>query len=84
MTTGNGVPTATDSGEDMYVPDGSRHLRDIEDIVDKLRIVTKQLAFPARAMPAQRPVSKDNPGELAHAQPALQGEAGEPHANRNH
>jgi hypothetical protein len=84
MTTGNGVPTATDSGQDMYVRNGSRHLRDIEDLVDKLRIVTKQLAIPARTMPAQRPVSKDEAGELAHAQPARQGEAGEPHADRNH
>jgi hypothetical protein len=82
MTTGNGVPTATDSGGDMYVRDGSRSLRDIEDLVDKLRIVTKQLAFPARTMPAQRPVYRDGTDDLAHAQLARPGEAGDPHGER--
>jgi len=42
------VPTAPDSGEDTYVRGGSKQLRDIEELVDKLRIVTKQLAFPAQ------------------------------------
>jgi hypothetical protein len=82
MTTGNGVPTATDGGEDMYVRDGSRHLRDIEDLVDKLRIVTKQLAFPARTMPAQGPVHRGGAGEMVHAQPGSQGEAGDPRADQ--
>jgi len=83
MTTGNGVPTVTDSGEDMYVRDGSRHLRDIEELVNKLRIVTKQLAVPARMMPAQRPVHRGDASELAHAQSATQSEGGVPHGERN-
>jgi len=49
MTTGNAVPTATDSGEDIGVPTGSRQLRDIEELVAKLRIVTKQLELPLRS-----------------------------------
>jgi hypothetical protein len=55
MTTGNGVPTATGNGEDTFVRDGSKNLRDIEDLVAKLQIVTKQLALPPRSMPVQRP-----------------------------
>jgi hypothetical protein len=72
MTTGNGAPTATDSGEDRYVRDGSRQLRDIEELVAKLRSVTRQLAFPARPMPMSRPADA-----LAHVQAAVRSEAGE-------
>ncbi|HUN35303.1 MAG TPA: hypothetical protein VMU95_25155 [Trebonia sp.] len=71
MTTGNGVPTATDSGEDIGVPTGSRQLRDIEELVAKLRIVTKQLELPLRSMPAPRPVE-----ERPRAQSAAQGRQG--------
>ncbi len=77
MTTGNGVPTVTENGEDIDVPDGSRQLRDIEELVAKLRIVTKQLELPPRSMLVQR-----HAGELAHAQSAAQGEAGEPYGER--
>jgi hypothetical protein len=77
MTTGNGAPTATDSGEDIGVPDGSRQLRDIEELVAKLRIVTKQLELPVRSMPAPRPGE-----EFTHAQSAAQGEAREPYGER--
>ena len=34
--------------------DGSKQLRDIEELVAKLAIITRQLAFPARAMPSPR------------------------------
>ena len=71
MTTGNGVPTVTDSGKDIGVPNGSRQLRDIEELVAKLRIVTRQLELPLRSMPAPRHVE-----EQAHAQPATQGRQG--------
>jgi hypothetical protein len=73
MTTGNGVPTATDSG----VPHDSRQLRDIEELVAKLRIVTKQLELPLRSMPAPRYVE-----ELSRAQSAAQGEARKAYGER--
>ena len=58
MTTGNGVPPATDNGEDIHMRngggrDGTSQLRDIEELVAKLQVVTKQLEFPARTIPAQ-------------------------------
>jgi hypothetical protein len=59
MTTGNGVPPASDNGQDIYTRDGGgsrdggRQLRDIEELVAKLQVVTKQLEFPARTIPAQ-------------------------------
>jgi hypothetical protein len=59
MTTGNGVPPASDNGTDSHPRDGggSLHggsqLRDIEELVAKLQVVTKQLEFPARTIPAQ-------------------------------
>ena len=71
MTTGNGVPTATDSGDAIGIPDGSRQLRDIEELVAKLRIVTKQLELPLRSMPAARHVE-----EHARPRPAAQGRQG--------
>jgi hypothetical protein len=77
MTTGNGVPTATDSGEVIRIPDGSRQLRDIEELVAKLRIVTKQLELPLRSMPAPQHVE-----EHAHAQSAARGEAAKPYGER--
>jgi hypothetical protein len=77
MTTGNGAPTATDSGQDIGVPDGSRQLRDIEELVAKLRIVTKQLELPLRSMPAPRSME-----EFTRARPATQVEAREPYGER--
>lgn len=58
MTTGNGVPPASDNGEDIRTRDGGgrdghSQLRDIEELVAKLQIVTRQLEFPARTIPAQ-------------------------------
>lgn len=71
MTTGNGAPTVTHDGEDLYARDGSKHLRDIEELVAKLRVVTKQLALPPRTTYAARY------GEgLAPTQPETQEEAG--------
>jgi hypothetical protein len=52
MKTGNGLPAATDHGEGMYPRDEGRQLRDIEELVAKLRVVTKQLEFPMRTTPA--------------------------------
>jgi hypothetical protein len=50
----DGVPADTDRGVDANVRDGGKQLRDIEDLVAKLAIITKQLAFPARTMPSPR------------------------------
>jgi hypothetical protein len=63
MTTGNGVRPdngasengASDNGEDIRTRggDGGRQLRDIEELVAKLQVVTRQLEFPARTVPVQ-------------------------------
>lgn len=76
---GDGVPTVTTDGEDLRARDGSKHLRDIEELVAKLRIVTKQLAFPPRATPAPRCSE-----EFARAQLAAHGEAAEPRGEQNY
>jgi len=46
---------ASDSGEDIRTRggDGGRQLRDIEELVAKLQIITRQLEFPARTVPVQ-------------------------------
>ena len=57
----NAVPDngASDSGEDIRTRggdggrDGGRQLRDIEELVAKLQVVTRQLEFPARTVPVQ-------------------------------
>lgn len=54
MKTGNGLPAATAHGPGMPLRDGGKQLRDIEELVAKLRVVTKQLAFPVRTMPVPR------------------------------
>jgi hypothetical protein len=62
MTSGNGVPTASDRDEDVTLD--SQQLRDIEDLIAKLEVVNRQLSFPARAMsaPGQAdPSSADEP-----------------------
>jgi hypothetical protein len=59
MTTGNGVPSTSDNGQDNYTRDdgygrdGDSQLRDIEELVAKLQLITRQLEFPARAVSAQ-------------------------------
>jgi hypothetical protein len=73
MTTGNGMPATTQNGEDSHARDGSRQLRHIEELVARLRVVTKQLELPPRSMPAPR-----HPEEHPHAHPATPGEAGNP------
>lgn len=47
MKTGNSVPAASDR-HGVRVRDDSQ-LRDIEELVAKLQLVTKQLQFPARS-----------------------------------
>jgi hypothetical protein len=87
MTTGNGVPTAADNSADTFTSDRSRNLRDIEDLVAKLQIVTKQLAVPPRSMPVQRSAvtssaAASSADEFAHAQCLGLGEAGDPYGER--
>jgi hypothetical protein len=53
MKTGNGVPAATDRQEAGHARDGSQ-LKDIQDLIAKLEVVSKQLKFPARPMPTPR------------------------------
>jgi hypothetical protein len=66
IATSGGGPADADRGVDSDVRDGTRQLRDIEELVAKLAIVTKQLALPARTMPAPRyadagqPAAHDN------------------------
>jgi hypothetical protein len=50
MKTGNGVPTATDRQETGHIRDDSQ-LRDIEELIAKLEVISKQLAFPTRPTP---------------------------------
>jgi hypothetical protein len=45
MKTGNSVPAANDHQHGARVRDDSQ-LRDIEELVAKLQLVTKQLSFP--------------------------------------
>jgi hypothetical protein len=50
------VAADTEVGHDAEpgIRDGTRQLRDIEELIAKLAIVSKQLAFPARTMPSPR------------------------------
>jgi hypothetical protein len=48
MKTGNSMPAANDRHSDARVRDDSQ-LRDIEELVAKLQLVTKQLSLPASA-----------------------------------
>jgi hypothetical protein len=63
MKTGNGLPAATDRQEAGHVRDDSQ-LRNIEDLIAKLEVVTKQLALPARSTPTARATgNEDAPAE---------------------
>jgi hypothetical protein len=59
MKTGNGVPAATDRQEAGHVRDDSQ-LRDIEDLIAKLEVVSKQLESPARPMPTPRATTRQD------------------------
>jgi hypothetical protein len=49
MISGNGVPAANDRDEGTPVRD-DRQLRDIQDLVDKLQQLNRQLSVPMRKM----------------------------------
>jgi hypothetical protein len=60
---GNDMPTDITRGvnADARARDDSKQLRDIEELVAKLAIVTKQLAFPARTVPSPGPADAGQP-----------------------
>ena len=55
MKTGNNVPAANDSSPRVRVRDDSQ-LRDIEDLVARLQLVTRQLASPVKPVTAAMPM----------------------------
>jgi hypothetical protein len=59
MISGNGVPAASDRDEGVRTRDDSQQLRDIQDLIARLEVVNRQLAFPVRAaaMPRQAEAS---------------------------
>jgi hypothetical protein len=57
--TSDGMPAGTDLDAD--VRDGSKQLRDIEELIAKLAIVTQQLAVPARTMTSPRRADAGQP-----------------------
>lgn len=67
MKTGNGVPAATDRQKTGHIRNDSQ-LRNIEDLIAKLEVVTKQLKLPARPMPALRTAREDASAEDANAE----------------
>ena len=54
MISGNGVPAASDGDEEVGVRD-SQQVRDIQNLIDKLAVVNRQLSLPLRARPVPRP-----------------------------
>ena len=54
MISGNGVPAASDRDEGVRTRDDSQQLRDIQDLIARLEVVNKQLAFPVRAASMSR------------------------------
>jgi hypothetical protein len=54
MISGNGVPAASDGDEGVGVRD-SQQVRDIQNLIDKLAVVNRQLSLPLRARPVPRP-----------------------------
>jgi len=64
--TSDGMSAGTGLGVGAHVRDGSKQLRDIEELIAKLAIVTQQLAVPARTMTspsradAGQPAAREN------------------------
>ena len=64
MISGNGVPAASDCDEGVDVRD-SQQVRDIQNLIDKLAVVNRQLSLPLRAVSAPRQADAsyaDRPG----------------------
>jgi hypothetical protein len=75
MKTGNSVPAANDHQHGARVRDDSQ-LRDIEELVAKLQLVTKQLSFPPGTGP-----DAGAAGTRGDREAGAQAEPGEPLAS---
>ncbi len=65
MISGNGLPAASDCDDDVREREGSRALRDIQNLIAKLEVVNRQLSVPrrTRSMPSPtEPEGADAPG----------------------
>ena len=56
MKSGNGMPGASHSHDagDQYGRAASQPVRDIQEIIAQLEVVTRKLAFPLRGVPVPR------------------------------
>lgn len=72
MTSGNGVPAASDRGEGIRVRD-DRQLRDIQDLIAKLEQLNRQLSRPFRKLRTVRTEGTITPaGSVIPEQPGSQ------------
>jgi hypothetical protein len=72
MTSGNGVPAASDRDEGTPVRD-DRQLRDIQDLIAKLEQLNRQLSSPMRKLRTVRTAGSTTPaGPAIPEQPAPQ------------
>jgi len=65
MNSGNGMPGASHSQDagDQYGRAASQSVRDIQEIIAQLEVVTRKLAFPLRGVPVPRGnANPDEPG----------------------
>jgi hypothetical protein len=73
MISRNGVPAATQRDKGARVRD-DRQLRDIQDLIAKLELVNRQLAFPVRKVRAVRTAGTTTgmpaPGDTHTTEPA--------------
>lgn len=72
MTSGNGVPAASDRGEGTRVRD-DRQLRDIQDLIAKLEQINRQLSGPMPKLRTVRTEGTTTPaGSVIPEQPGSQ------------
>lgn len=72
MTSGNGVPAASDRGEGIPVRD-DRQLRDIQDLIAKLEQINRQLSGPMPKLRTVRTEGTTTPaGSVIPEQPGSQ------------
>lgn len=67
MKSGNHVPKAGAHDGDVNEPsadrEASRQVRDIQEIIAKLEVVTKRLAYPFRGLPTPRRSNGESPSQ---------------------
>ena len=71
MTSGNGVPAASNRGEGTRVRD-DRQLRDIQDLIAKLEQLNRQLSRPIRKLRTVRTEETTPAGSVIPEQPGSQ------------